>query len=387
MRIGLYDLLPLIIRLRDEEASGAGGQDPILKRIVGTVVQDETDSMVALIAGMRDLLSVGTTTDLILSLLARYLGLTEYPFSEVVTNRREYVASLVDSHRIKGTLLSILRDMNARNIAEGHYIHELWKYVLNAVDEYVPTAIDAPYSTAYKAARVVFIQDPYGEGPPEDGPAPSDGSTLGIFAENQVPYLTAKGWREDLNNVFPIHVLIPPPVRRVGVDDTAPVMTDDLGGQIYVMLDDQYPLIEDDLEIFKQCISVCQVSCQERCETLCEFTCETTCETACQAQCEEGCQAVCQSFCEASCELGCQDACQSFCQSDCQTTCQSACEVTCQQACQFGCQDAAENCQSFCEFNCQTDAEIICEDQCQITCQTAAQEPCPDGGPPGGEGT
>ena len=374
MNIGLYDLLPLAIRVHDQKASGAGSEDSILTRVIGTVVQDETDELVALIAGMRDLIQPSLTTDLILSLLAEYLGVTGFSFSEVENDRGEYVANLADAHKIKGTLLSILREMQARNIAPDTFIHELWKDERYAVDEYALIESDTLYGSGMKAARIVFINDPY-----EAEPTPSDGSVKGIFAEDQVPFLTANQWRERLNNVFPIHVIVPVPVCRVALSDDAPVMTEDFKGTIYGLFEDNFPIITDELEIVIECVASCQVSCQERCETLCEFTCETTCESSCQALCESDCQAVCQSFCQASCESDCQDSCQSFCQASCQSVCQSACEVNCQQACQFGCQDATESCQSFCELNCQTDAEIICSDQCQTTCQSAAQNPCPTG--------
>lgn len=382
---GLYELLPLAIRIRDEEASGSPAADPILKRVVGTV-EDETDEITALIAGMRELLSFDATTDLILALLAHFLGVTEYPFSEIEENSREYVKEVAYAHRVKGTLLSILREMKYRGLADGTYIHVLWKWEINAVDEYVPSEVDVPYNSAYKSARVVFVDDPYDEGAPEDGPLPSDGSTEGVFVENQVSYSQAKTYRESLNNVFPIHVLVPPPTKRSDFEDDAPEMTDEIAGYISAIFDDHYRIDSDDLQILTQCVSACQVSCQERCETLCEFTCETSCEQACQALCEADCQSTCQSFCQASCEESCQDSCQSFCQSECQTNCQSACELGCQQACQFGCQSSEESCQSYCELNCQTASEIGCEDQCQVACQSAAQEPCPDGGTPGGEG-
>lgn len=384
--IGLYELLPLVIRLADERASGSPGSDPILKRVISTI-EDETDEQIALIEGMRELLSFDTTTDLILALLAKFLGITEYPFSEIEDDQREYAKGIAYAHRVKGTLLSLLRDMKYRQIAEGTYIHEMWKWEINAVDEYVPTEDDVPYSAAYKAARIVFISDPYGEGPPDGGPMPSDGSTTGVFVEDQVPYSEAKHFRDALNNVIPIHVLIPIPAKRKAFEDDGPTMTDELEGQVYALLDDNYRIDSDELEVLTQCVAACQVACQERCETLCELTCETTCETSCQAQCESDCQATCQFYCQDSCEGQCQDSCQAFCQSGCQTTCQSACEVNCQQACQFACQDAVESCQSFCEQNCQTDLEVGCTDACQTTCQSPAQQPCPGGGTPGGEGT
>jgi len=387
VKIGLYDLLPLVIRIRDEQASGAGNNESILNRVVGTVVQDEMDELVALIAGMRNLIQPSLTTDLILAILADYLGVTEFSFSEVVVNKREYVADLVDSHKIRGTLLGILREMNSRNITTLTYIHEMWKYIREPVDEYILDEMDAPYNTAIKAARVVFINDPGGDGPGVGEPIPSDGSVKGIFAVDQVPFQTANQWREQLNNVFPINVIVPVPVCRIAMDDTQPAITDSIAGHVYIILNDQYPAISDGLEIIIQCVASCQVSCQERCETLCELTCETTCETSCQALCEADCQAICQTFCQASCEENCQDSCQEFCQSNCQTLCQSACEVNCQQACQFGCQDASESCQSFCEVNCQTDAEIICDDMCQMTCQSSAQQPCPPGESPTEGGT
>ena len=378
--VGLYDLLPLIIRIHDKQASGQAGQDTILQKLFAAF-DDERDAMLALIEGMRDLLSPRTTTDLCLSLLANFLGVTEFPFSEVAHEPQEYVQGLVAAHRMKGTILSILKEMHARDITSGVFIHELWKETINAVDEYVPNASDVPYpDDAYKSARVIFVEGT--EGPVEL----SDGETTGEYAVGQyMPYSEAKGWRDRLNNVFPIHVLVPPPVIRTAFEDQVDEIGDYVANYIYALFRDDYRVEQDELTVLTQCIANCQVSCQERCETLCELTCETSCETSCQAACEEDCEAVCQTFCQTTCELTCQDACQSFCQSECQSTCQGACESGCQQACQFECQNATENCQSFCEFNCQTDREVACSEQCQNNCQTAAQDPC-DGGPPVNEG-
>lgn len=381
MKIGLYDLLPLIIRLRDAEASGQGSDDPILKRIVGAV-QDETDIIVALIEGIQDLISPSSTTDLILSLLSNYLGSTEFPFSSITADRRNYVATLSARHRIKGTVLSILKERAARAIAAGTYIHELYKWELNAVDEYVVSPDEAPYSTAYRAARVVFIA---GDEPGLGEPLQSDGLDIGVFAVDQIGYGEAKDFRRRLNNVFPINVLIPPPVDRTEFEDQVSSSSDDIAATVYVLFEDRVTSQEDELVIQKQCQSGCQLSCQERCEVLCEFTCETTCESTCQAQCENNCQATCQFFCEASCEQGCQDACQSFCQGSCQSECQTDCEYSCQQQCQSGCQSSGESCQSYCETNCQFDVEVVCTDACQFSCQSSAQDPC-DGGPPASEG-
>lgn len=379
--IGFYDLLPLFLRLKDKEASGQGGQESVFQRLMG-VFDDERDVMIALIDGMRDLLDPSHTTELCLTFLANFLGVTEFPFSEVTEDRREYVRNLIDAHGIKGTLLSIYREMQARDVASGVFVHELWKTTLYAVDEYVATEADIAYpDSAYKSARVVFIN-----GEPVDEPLPSDGDTPGEYVDQQVDYATARDYRERLNNVFPIHVLVPPPVIRTSLEDEPDELSDSLGGAIYAIFRDDYRVERDDLEVTTACIAGCQLSCQDRCETLCELTCETSCETNCQAACEEDCQAICESFCQSSCELGCQDACQSFCQSECQTTCQSACESACQQACQFACQGAVESCQSYCEFNCQTAQQVACSTGCQISCQSAAQDPCGGAGPAGGGG-
>lgn len=374
----LYNLFPLAIRMRDEQASGTPTQDPILKRITD-LVEDEQDVQVALLVGMRDLLRPSSTTTLVLSLLAKMLGVTEYQFNDIVTNKSEFVASLPYHNKIKGTLLSLVREIVARDVVDVDYqVHEIWKDELYAVDEYVPNEEDTLYGSGYAAARVVFLESPFSDDP-------SDGSITGIFVEDQIPYSEAKAWRETLNNVFPIHVIVPPNVERSEFEDSATV-EDDIEGQVYALLTDNYRVDYDDLSVIFECVSACQVGCQERCETLCENSCESTCEQACQAFCEADCQATCQSFCQSGCEQGCQDACQSFCQSECQTFCQSACEINCQQQCQFGCQNANESCISFCQVNCQTDAEVVCSDQCQVSCQSDAQSQCPPGELPGGEG-
>ena len=387
MNIGLYDLLPLVIQIRDQEASGGSGGASILQRVVGGAIQDEADSMVALIAGMRSLISPLSTTDLILSIIARFLGLTEFSFSDVVSDQRQYTAELPYAHRIKGALLSIIRERHSRNIAPKTYLHELWKYEVNAVDEYVVKPSEAPSGTADRAARVVFIDDPTESGPPVGGPPPSDGSVTGEFAAGQIPYLTAKDWRRLLNNVFPVHVIVPPRVSRWDESEIVSVPTDAISATVFALFSDASNMPTDSLLVHKTCTADCQLGCQTRCEVLCEFTCETTCENSCQAKCENECQATCQFYCEDDCQLSCIDACQSFCQTQCQSVCQGDCESSCTQDCQNGCQNSDEICASFCQVNCQnTGTETICTDTCQVNCQSDAQQPCPDGQLPVGEG-
>lgn len=375
MSVGLYDLLPLFIRLRDKEASGRGGNDPILKRIVDCF-QDEADATYALIAGMRELLSPRTTSDLMLALLANYLGI-EFSFTEIEEHPREYVEDLPNLHKIKGTILSIIREMKTRRIGENIIIHELWKTEINAVDEYIVSPEEAGSEDAYKSARVVFIGDvDDGYGYSYEDLVPLWYDKPGEFVYGQVAYSQAKQWRDRLNNVFPIHVLVPVPVRRKALDDEVETTGDELATTVVGTFVDRYMFDHDNLRVAIACVAACQVSCQNRCEVLCELSCETNCESSCQAACEADCQAICQSFCQNSCELQCQDACQDFCQSVCEADCEAACEGDCQQQCQNDCQSASEVCQSFCEMNCQTDAEVHCQDNCQVSCQSPAQVGC-----------
>lgn len=373
MTVGIYDLLPLVLRVRDLEASGLNGDDPILKRVIDAV-QGEMDVTTALIKGMRLLLSPALTGDLTLALLANQLGVSQFPFSEVENNPREYVRTLDESHKIKGTLLSIIREMKYRNIAEGVRVWELVKTVINAVDEY--TIYEGNLgTTSYRSARVIFVEDVYGDAVRPASPAEHE---PGVYSSGQIPYAEAKLWWDRLANVSPIHVFVPPKITRQALDDSPNTISDENAGHIYATFNDSYTLEQDSLVILTNCTSNCQASCQTRCEVLCEGSCQSSCEKSCQAKCEGACQSDCQSFCQGGCEQSCEDPCQAHCQTSCEAACQGTCEYVCEQTCEATCETAAETCQNKCELHCQTGTEIQCTTTCELACQFQAQQPCPD---------
>lgn len=147
--IRLYDLLPLIIRMRDAEASGGEGIDPILARVTDRLLQDEADEHVALVQGLRDLYDCLQVENPYRTLLFQFLGQQRAEgWSESL--ERFVLCETIPWHKISGTVHGWEKTM-AYRLAGAYDFFELYKTELNETGDY-SNHTNATYP--YRAARV-----------------------------------------------------------------------------------------------------------------------------------------------------------------------------------------------------------------------------------------
>ena len=402
MAIGIYDLLPLVLRTRDQEAS-SGPSGPILQRLLGAF-QQEADFTEALILGLRELINLETTQNLILGLIARQLG-CELPPNLSEFHRRESTKLLVDSYKIKGLVLSWLRAMKMASLGDFTPI-ELYKSELHERLHY--SATHDPQLYPYRSSRVTF--KPAGfralleSLPPREGPISTECSDHSGLVANQLSYLESLSLLDSLGDIVPIHVLPPVPICITESEDTVKETCDGADGttihilhvactsscqvlcqyrrqpecenKCQVDLQTTYDLYRDELETTITCKGVCQGPCQSKCEygPGCELGCVTSCEPTCQLACESKCQIQCEFFCQEECESTCQDKCQNYCQNDCEGKCQSNCQQGCQKRCEDSCESYHQICSKGCQAACQTDRQVKCREACEVACQSQFQQ-------------
>ena len=333
---GLYELLPLIIRIRDRfSLPDADAGEGVIERICWALDQ-ETDAISQDIAGLLVLLDPDNCDSQYLLYLSMALGM---PLGSTLDEnfRRWLTKNLVNLWKIKSTHPSwnltwrwtLDREIRA---------HELFKNEIYAEDDYsrYPT-----YGWNLKAARVELFE------------ILPDGST------NWIPLSQARGIYEYVERLRPAHVLLRQYAEKIYLADTAGVVSD-TGTSILstgTFIDD-VPHITDDVEFTATCLATCESACQEYCQTTCE-------ESACEVVCETGCEVAC----EILCEIQCQEACEVVCQAGCIYACENSCQAF---TCQFGsAQGAGGPCVDACELDCEFDCEQGCE---AFVCETQGQE-------------
>lgn len=130
----LYDLLPLIIRLRDAEASGGFSIDPILKKITDATLQEEADEFIALAVAMKDLydyLKAGSEyRSMLFYLLGQQVAEGWYESLE-----RFMLSGSVAWHKISGTVFGWDR-ANIYRAASSYSFTELFKTEPNEEADY-----------------------------------------------------------------------------------------------------------------------------------------------------------------------------------------------------------------------------------------------------------
>lgn len=149
--IRVYDLLPLILRLRDAEASGSGGIDPILQRITERLLQDETDTHAALVAAMKDLYNCLTVDNPFRTLLFQFIG-QQVAEGWTESLERFLLCDAVPWHKISGTVHGWSKTMIYR-VAGTYDFRELYKSEINEVGDYNPRSNS---TFPYRAARVAL---------------------------------------------------------------------------------------------------------------------------------------------------------------------------------------------------------------------------------------
>ncbi len=437
MSIGLYDLLPLILRTRDSEASD-GPDGPILKRVLESI-QAEVDTTTDLIEGLRDLIDIKSTDTLILSLLCKGFGSTIPQNISDDFKKREFTRELVNSYKIKGMVLSWIRMIKLREL--GNYTPvELYKSQYGENLNYSPVQTD---EFPYRAARVLFQSSGYGaalESLPTWDELIGGGSWEGLLGPIQWQELLESGdwasilegrskelligqWCKDhtglvsnqlgytqalalMNTieVVPIHVLPPIPVCSTVIADFVKETCDSLNGTtIHYSPADGKSFCQERCEYDVQNAACVTENCESFCEVNCEVVQETYetpsgeddvgCTTECQCGCVLGCEIACESSCEGdNCEIKCERNCQAGCQFTytlttdnlaytvvCKSACMAECQTKCNNGCQYTCASSCEeSCQFACEGPCQVACEFHCQERCEQTCQDNCQSYCQD---------
>ena len=148
----IYDLLPLILRLRDAEASGGTlGIDPILKRITDRLLQDETDTHAALVAAMKQLYDCLKVDNPYRVLLFEFLG-QQVADGWTESLERFMLCTTIPWHRISGTVHGWSKAMVYR-VAGSYNFSELYKTEPNESGDYNP---DKNATFPFKSARIAL---------------------------------------------------------------------------------------------------------------------------------------------------------------------------------------------------------------------------------------
>jgi hypothetical protein len=150
-RVQLYDLLPLIIRIKDAEASGDVSGGPILKQIVG-MLQEQFGETEELIAGLKALYNVVTTNTEYLTLINQLLGSSYYDgwTDDLI---RFFTSDALAFHKMHGTVFGINKKLKYRS--DGKYsVSELYKHEPNEMGDY---SLNKNGTHTYKAARVAVF--------------------------------------------------------------------------------------------------------------------------------------------------------------------------------------------------------------------------------------
>lgn len=384
--IGVYELLPLMLRLKDQESSYTP-DGTVLQKILDAL-QEQVDETEEFILGLRNLINLDITQDFILSLIVKAMGGTPLP-NDTEFNQREMAKEQVNSYKIKGTVLSWVRMMKLRTVGNFSVV-ELYK---SELDERTSYSIVCTPSHPYRSSRVLFRGTSYGMGavieslPPWDNPVEQECEDHSGLVPDQLGYASSVEILNLLEEVRPIHVWTPVPICITSCEDTIKDTCDGGEGSKIILS-------------FREPSSV---SAMRPCKTSCELGCETACEEDCESSCQRSCELGCEPLCESSCQAGFEGVCQTACQTYCEDTCEASCEPTCQQTCQVsrtfnptfvvgdtlelitnctsvcqtGCQEKCEVfCELSCESTCEEDCQARCEDECQISCEFFCQEAC-----------
>jgi len=305
-KIQLYELLPYILRYRDEQAK-LGPQGPLESFI--SILQSEAESTSADIKGLADLIDAEVCDKQFLTYISLFLGTME-DNTKVEAFRRFFCLNLAMMYKKAGTQLS-WKQWWKWQIGRSYEISELYKASINETWHYSKTK---DVTTPLKSARYSLADGPY--------LACMSGCESGVELDREET-LIAQGYIE---HDRPIHVIPKKQTSSEDLVDSIAAATEDItGSQVTWSPSDSVPEITEDMEVATTCLGSCETACEGCCETGCQCV---ACEMSCEAQCESLCETMCQSSCE------------SFCQANCQTWCEFRCEMQCEvQYCQAGGQE------------------------------------------------
>jgi len=298
----LYELLPFVLRWRDNLARGANPKGMV--KILADIVEQELGITEGEIAGLKTLTDVDSIQLSLLPMLLELVGGgIDAEWSE---EKQRMVAKAV-------TLLYHAKGMHSswesrlRLYTEtGRFGWEMWKHeVYEAEGNYSPYQ---DYDHPLKAARF--------------------GLSTSKTVYSPVDFDSELSGEKVIDPVRPVHVL---PIRAASLsypNDSVENASDSQDGSAVGSIFDAAPGLDDPglylfvcgvdgLEIQQSCVGFCEVSCQAGCTlSACESACQGTCEgLSCQWYCETTCQLSCEYVCMTSCAAGlCQTACMAVAQ-------------------------------------------------------------------------
>lgn len=379
-----------------------------------SMLEEDSETMVSLISGIRQTIDIDNTSLALLPYLAAIVG-GKIPASLDETHQREYLKNLVALYKIKGTYRSITNVGKMRGY--DFDIVELYKHDVNETFDY-----DTERNTYFnkQSARVDLTTcgsscETICESVCETLQEPFEGETMSVWEAMQL-------W-EELADFHPIHVLIRPNGQFQEFEDqhdwyecltcctgceTSCESSCESGFQrsdsskVISDFNDAYEHA-DELTVASWCVTSCETACQDCCEIGCETSCVSQCETtACEGFCEMACQGICEyncqnagqvsQGCELTCQLRCEEMCQLLCQHACQwnlqecVPCERGCETLCMVWCELGCETGGceTYCTAGCEVHCEdycesTGIESICTGTCQVGCISMCEAICQTG--------
>ena len=153
-KLSLYELLPLIIKIRDKEASGGVWAEPILKQIIGCI-EEQANETNTLIGGLRQLLNLSNKDTSYLYLISKLLGTSFYDgwlddFKKFATEQS------IPRHKIHGTAFSCAKSLRYRSLG-AYRVAEAFKH--DYLDEHGDYSAVRDHNHPYRAARVIIYKN------------------------------------------------------------------------------------------------------------------------------------------------------------------------------------------------------------------------------------
>jgi len=155
-RIRLYDLLPLVIKIRDQEASPE--EETILQKVL-SATEGQREEFEQLIEGLRRLIDVDSCPTTYLWLIASLVGGYKEPVTLYEWLQRFWIHQSTARHKIAGTVFMWHKAMRYRDFTSypESIVKELYKTTPYEKGNY---SLLRTETHPYRAARVVVFEAP-----------------------------------------------------------------------------------------------------------------------------------------------------------------------------------------------------------------------------------
>ncbi len=231
-------------------------RQPIFERIFFMLERDATIQQM-LIRGLPVLQDADHGDPLFLVYLAYLVGGSDrFPADLSTFRQREFVKQLVDFWKIKGTFQSWRKMALLRNLGT-IMIRELYKRDLHEIGDYSAVRdTDHPLKSARIDVMVCDTQcESFAEFDVSD-PGPYSGTNISVGEAIRLIEV-------ELNDLRPVHVLVRRLLRTENAEDEFPVLGESIAGSVNRgAVADDFPLLEDTLEIVSSCALTCETLCQ-----------------------------------------------------------------------------------------------------------------------------